>query len=68
MEIRLSCFWNWLVEAIAGFHIPPLDVQKEETFIARLATTDEVCRLMSTAAEFALLYGAMFFDSVYVGK
>jgi thiaminase len=55
-------------EAVAGFDIPPLDVQKEETFIARLATTDEMCRLMATAAEFALIYEAMFFDSVYAGK
>ena len=55
-------------EAVAGFDIPPLDVQKEEAFIARFATTDEMCRLMSTAAEFALIYEAMFFDSVYVGK
>jgi thiaminase len=55
-------------EAVAGFDIPPLDVQKEEAFIARFATTDEMCRLMSTAAEFALIYEAMFFDSVYAGK
>jgi thiaminase len=55
-------------EAVVGFDIPPLDVQKEETFIARLATTDEMCRLMATAAEFALIYEAMFFDSVYAGK
>jgi thiaminase len=54
--------------AVAGFNIPPLDVQKEEAFIARFATTDETCRLMTTAAEFALIYEAMFFDSVYVGK
>jgi pyrroloquinoline quinone (PQQ) biosynthesis protein C len=54
--------------AVAGFNIPPLDVQKEEAFIARFATTDETCRLMSTAAEFALIYEAMFFDSVYVGR
>jgi thiaminase len=55
-------------QAVAGFDIPPLDVQKEETFIARFATTDEMCRLMSTAAEFALIYEAMFFDSVYAGQ
>jgi thiaminase len=55
-------------EAVAGFDIPPLDVQKEETFIARCATTDEMCRLMLTAAEFALVYEAMFFDSVYMGR
>jgi thiaminase len=55
-------------EAVAGFDIPPLDVEKEETFIARFATTDAMCRLMSTAAEFALIYEGMFFDSVYVGK
>jgi thiaminase len=54
-------------EAVAGFDIPPLDVRKEEAFIARLASTDEMCRLMSTAAEFALIYEAMFFDSVYSG-
>ena len=28
----------------------------------------EMYRLMSTAAEFALIYEGMFFDSVYVGK
>lgn len=55
-------------EAVAGFDIPPLDVQKEETFIARLAITDEMCRLMLTAAELALTYEAMFFDSVYAGS
>jgi thiaminase len=55
-------------EAVAGFDIPPLDVQKEESFIARFAISDEACRLMSTAAEFALIYEAMFFDSVYAGK
>jgi len=55
-------------EAVAGFDIPPLDVQKEETFIARFATSDEMCRLMLTAAEFALTYEAMFFDSVYAGR
>jgi thiaminase len=55
-------------EAVAGFDIPPLDVRKEEAFIARFATTDERCRLMQTAAEFALLYEAMFFDSVYAGR
>jgi hypothetical protein len=36
--------------------------------MARFATTAEMCRLMHTAAEFALLYEAMFFDSVYIGK
>jgi thiaminase len=55
-------------EAVVGFDIPPLDVQKEEAFIARLATTDEICRRMSTAAELALIYEAMFFDSVYAGS
>jgi thiaminase len=55
-------------EAVVGFDIPPLDVQKEEAFIARLATTDEMCRRMSTAAELALIYEAMFFDSVYAGS
>ena len=54
--------------AVAGFNIPPLDVQKEESFIARFATTDGMCQLMSTAAEFALIYEAMFFDGVYAGR
>ena len=40
----------------------------EEGFIARSATTGEVCRLMSTAAEFTLLYEATFFDGVYMGR
>jgi thiaminase len=53
--------------AVAGFDIPPLDVQKEEAFIARCATTPEMCRSMSTAAELALIYEAMFFGSVYAG-
>src|SRR5918999_2554114 len=35
------------VAAVAGFDIPPLDVRKEETFIARFATTNEMCRMMS---------------------
>ncbi len=60
--------YNLPAEAVAGFDIPPLDVQKEEAFIARFASTDEMCRLMSTAAEFALIYEAMFFDSVYAGR
>ncbi|MBI3325517.1 MAG: iron-containing redox enzyme family protein [Nitrospinae bacterium] len=55
-------------DTVAGFDIPPLDVRQEEAFIARFATTDEVCQLMHTAAEFALTYEAMFFDSVYTGK
>jgi thiaminase len=55
-------------EAVAGFDIPPLDVRQEEAFIARFATSDEMCRLMSVAAEFALVYEAMFFDSVYAGR
>src|SRR5499426_2754595 len=54
--------------AVAGFDIPPLDVHKEEAFIARYATTDEMCRRISTAAELALIYEAMFFDSVYAGR
>ena len=58
----------FLSEAVAGFDIPPLDVQKEEAFIARFATGDEICRLMHTAAEFALIYEAMFFDSVMSGR
>jgi thiaminase len=64
----LQTHYDLSAEAVAGFDIPPLDVQKEETFIARFATTDEMCRLMSTAAEFALIYEAMFFDSVYAGR
>jgi thiaminase len=64
----LRTHYDLSAEAVAGFDIPPLDVQKEEAFIARFATTDDMCRLMSTAAEFALIYEAMFFDSVYVGK
>ncbi len=64
----LQTQYDLSAEAVAGFDIPPLDVQKEETFIARFATTDEMCRLMSTAAEFALIYEAMFFDSVYAGQ
>lgn len=63
----LQTHYGLSAEAVAGFDIPPLDVQKEEAFIARFATTDAVCRLMSTAAEFALIYEAMFFDSVYTG-
>src|SRR5919109_2767488 len=58
----LQAHYGLPAEAVAGFDIPPLDVQKEEAFIARLAATDEMCRLMSTAAEFALIYEAMFFD------
>ena len=64
----LQTHYGLSAEAVAGFDIPPLDVQKEEAFIARFATTDEMCRLMSTAAEFALIYEAMFFDSVYAGR
>jgi len=64
----LQIHYDLPAEAVAGFNIPPLDVRKEEIFIARFATSDEMCRLMSTAAEFALIYEAMFFDSVYVGK
>jgi thiaminase len=64
----LQTHYDLPAEAVAGFNIPPLDVRKEETFIARFATTAQMCRLMSTAAEFALIYEAMFFDSVYVGK
>jgi thiaminase len=64
----LQVHYDLPAEAVAGFNIPPLEVQKEEAFIARFATTEEMCRLMSTAAEFALIYEAMFFDSVYIGK
>jgi thiaminase len=63
----LQIHYGLPTEAVAGFDIPPLDVQKEEAFIARFATTEEMCRLMHTAAEFALIYEAMFFDSVYAG-
>jgi thiaminase len=64
----LQTHYDLSAEAVAGFDIPPLDVQKEEAFIARFATSDGMRRLMATAAEFALIYEAMFFDSVYVGK
>jgi thiaminase len=64
----LQTHYELPAEAVAGFNIPPLDVQKEEAFIARFATTAETCRLMTTAAELALIYEGMFFDSVYVGK
>jgi thiaminase len=64
----LQTHYGLPAEAVAGFDIPPLDVQKEEAFIVRMATTDEMCRLMRTAAEFALIYEGMFFDSVYTGK
>ena len=64
----LQTHYDLPAEAVAGFNIPPLDVQKEEAFIARFATTAETCRLMTTAAELALIYEGMFFDSVYVGK
>jgi thiaminase len=64
----LQTHYGLSAEAVAGFDIPPLDVQKEEAFIARFATGDEVCRLMHTAAEFALIYEAMFFDSVMSGQ
>jgi thiaminase len=53
--------------AVAGFDIPPLDVHQEEAFIARFATDEAMCRLITTAAELALIYEAMFFDSVYSG-
>jgi thiaminase len=64
----LQAHYDLSAGAVAGFDIPPLDVQKEEAFIARFATTTEMCHLMYTAAELALIYEAMFFDSVYVGK
>jgi thiaminase len=64
----LQTHYDLPAEAVAGFNIPPLDVQKEEAFIARFATTPEAYRLMTTAAELALIYEGMFFDSVYVGK
>jgi thiaminase len=68
MHQALQTHYDLPAEAVAGFDIPPLDVQKEEAFIARFATTNEMCRMMSTAAEFALIYEAMFFDSVYAGQ
>lgn len=64
----LQTHYGLSADAVAGFDIPPLDVQQEETFIARFATTPEMCRLMHTAAEFALIYEAMFFDSVHTGR
>jgi len=64
----LQTHYGLSAEAVAGFDIPPLDVQQEEGFLARFATNAEACRLMQTAAEFALLYEAMFFDSVYTGQ
>jgi thiaminase len=64
----LQTHYDLSADAVAGFDIPPLDVHKEEAFIARFATTDEMCRLMSIAAEFALVYEALFFDSVYAGQ
>jgi thiaminase len=68
MHQALQTHYDLPAEAVAGFDIPPLDVPKEEAFIARFATTNEMCRMMSTAAEFALIYEAMFFDSVYAGQ
>jgi thiaminase len=64
----LQSQYDLAAEAVAGFDIPPLDVRQEEAFIARFATTDEMGRLMQTAAELALIYEAMFFDSVYAGQ
>src|SRR5919106_6251490 len=37
----LQTHYGLSLEAVAGFDIPPLDVRKEETFIARFATSDE---------------------------
>jgi pyrroloquinoline quinone (PQQ) biosynthesis protein C len=68
MHQGLQTHYGLPAEAVAGFDIPPLDVQKEEAFIAHFATSDEACRLMHTAAELALIYEAMFFDSVHAGK
>jgi thiaminase len=68
MHQGLQTHYDLPAEAVAGFNIPALDVQKEEAFITRLATTEAMRRLMTTAAEFALIYEAMFFDSVYIGK
>jgi thiaminase len=64
----LQTHYGLAAEAVAGFDIPPLDVQKEEAFIARMATSEEMCRRMQTAAELALTYEAMFFDSVMSGR
>ena len=68
MHQALQTHYDLPAEAVAGFDIPPLDVRQEEAFIARFATTDEMCRLISTAAELALIYEAMFFDNVYAGR
>ena len=68
MHQALQTHYDLPAEAVAGFDIPPLDVRQEEAFIARFATSDEMCRLISTAAELALIYEAMFFDSVYAGR
>src|SRR5262245_12185393 len=42
----LQTHYDLTAEAVAGFNIPPLDVQKEEAFIARFASTEEMRRLM----------------------
>ena len=68
MHQALQTQYDLSATAVAGFDIPPLDVRKEEAFIARFATDAEICRLISTAAELALIYEAMFFDSVYAGR
>ena len=68
MHQALQTEYDLPAAAVAGFDIPPLDVRKEEAFIARFATTEAMCRLISTAAELALIYEAMFFDSVYAGR
>ncbi len=68
MHSGLQMHYRLPPDAVAGFDIPPLDVEQEEAFIARFATAEEACRLMRTAAEFALIYEEMFFDSAYAGK
>jgi thiaminase len=68
MHQALQTEYDLPAAAVAGFDIPPLDVHQEEAFIARFATDEAMCRLISTAAELALIYEAMFFDSVYAGR
>jgi thiaminase len=68
MHQALQTEYDLPAAAVAGFDIPPLDVHQEEAFIARFATTEAMCALISTAAELALIYEAMFFDSVYAGR
>lgn len=68
MHQALQTEYDLPAAAVAGFDIPPLDVHQEEAFIARFATDDAMCHLIASAAELALIYEAMFFDSVYAGR